>query len=165
MKKVMSTGLGQSVHTVGIDLGTTFSAIAIVDQNGQAKAIPNAEGLLTTPSVAIWYNNAFVAGKPALDLVAGAPPAEHEHMTKSLIRGVKRMIGQPLNGELTTGGHCTTPIEVCAAILAKLARDASAHLGFLFSVSVLTVLAHFGDADRYSMHIAAQMPMQYVFPT
>ncbi len=147
----------QSVQTVGIDLGTTFSGIAIVDQNGQAKAIPNAEGLLTTPSVAIWHNNSFIVGKLALDLVAGAEPVERDKMTKALIRGVKRMIGQPLNGELTSGGHRTTPIEVSAAILAKLARDASAYLGFAVSDAVITVPAHFGDAERNATKMAAEM--------
>ena len=42
------------VQAVGIDLGTTNSAIALVGDDGQARPIPNAEGMLTTPSVALW---------------------------------------------------------------------------------------------------------------
>src|SRR5204863_7590978 len=104
----------------GIDLGTTFSVIAVVDQKGQARAIPNAEGALTTPSVAIWHQDAFLIGQPALDLVKNAPLSMRASMTTALIRGVKRMIGQPPASGLNSAEHRTTPIEVSAAILNKL---------------------------------------------
>ena len=54
---------------VGIDLGTTFSSITIVGNDNRAHAIPNAEGALTTPSVALWRDGAFLIGQPALALV------------------------------------------------------------------------------------------------
>jgi molecular chaperone DnaK len=152
-----SMGIVPSVQAVGIDLGTTFSVIAIVDQKGQAQALPNAEGSPTTPSVAIWHQGAFVVGQPALDLVKNAPPAMRAAMTTDLIRGVKRMIGQPPAGGLNSGGQRTTPIEVSAAILGKLARDASSYLGFHVKDAVITVPAHFGDRERNATKVAAEM--------
>ncbi|GCF07723.1 Hsp70 family protein [Dictyobacter arantiisoli] len=154
----MSVGDGErKIHTIGIDLGTTFSAVAILDQNGQAQALPNAEGSLTTPSVALWHEGTFVVGQSALDLVQSAPLEQREPLTASLVRGVKRMIGQPPDGGLLTGGFRTTPVAVSAAILAKLARDASTQLGFPVSQAVITVPAHFGDGERSATKAAAEM--------
>src|SRR5713226_595759 len=135
-------------QAVGIDLGTTFSAIAIVDEYHNARALLNAEGKATTPSVAIWQDGAYVVGQPALDLVEHASEVERERLAAALIRGVKRMVGNPPTGGLISNGHRTTPVEVSAAILAKLARDASARLSFAVRDAVITVPAHFGDRER-----------------
>ncbi len=143
-------------RAIGIDLGTTFSAAAIVDEQQRARAIPNAEGMLTTPSVALWYEGAFVVGQPALELVQRAEGAEHDRLGASLIRGVKRMIGKPPQGGLFSNGHRTDPVEVSAAILAKLARDASTHLGFPVRAAVITVPAHFVDQERSATKAAAE---------
>jgi molecular chaperone DnaK len=142
---------------VGIDLGTTFSAIAIVDQDHEAQAILNAEGKLITPSVALWHENAYVVGQAALDLIEHAEGDERTRLAAALIRGVKRMVGNPPKGGLISNGHRTTPIEVSAAILAKLARDASARLDFPVRDAVITVPAHFGDRERSATKEAAEM--------
>lgn len=142
---------------VGIDLGTTFSAIAIVGDDGQAHPILNAEGMATTPSVAIWHNNAFLVGQPAQDLVQRAQGAEYERLTAALIRGVKRMVGNPPAGGLISNGYHTSPLEVSAAILAKLARDASFRLNFSVHDVVITVPAHFGDRERNVTQEAAKL--------
>jgi molecular chaperone DnaK (HSP70) len=63
---------------VGIDLGTTNSGLAIVGEDGQARAIPNAEGAFTTPSVAIWHEDMFLVGQAALDLVQQAGESRRE---------------------------------------------------------------------------------------
>src|SRR5262249_17223225 len=109
------------IQAVGIDLGTTYSTLAIVKDNGQAEVVPNGEGELTTPSVAIWHNNAFVVGQPALDLVSNARGRERDQLSTALIRGVKRMMGHLAHGSLVSNGHKTSPVEVSAAILASLA--------------------------------------------
>ena len=57
------------VRAVGIDLGTTNSVVAIVGEDGQTQAIPNAEGMLTTPSVALWDGTKFLVGQTGLDFV------------------------------------------------------------------------------------------------
>lgn len=144
-------------QAIGIDLGTTFSAIAIVDEDREAQAILNAEGKLTTPSVAIWQDGAYVVGQPALDMVEQAEGTERERLAAALIRGVKRMVGNPPLGGLLSNDHRTTPVEVSAAILAKLARDASARLGFAVRDAVITVPAHFGDHERLATKEAAEM--------
>src|SRR5205085_3453383 len=144
-------------QAVGIDLGTTFSAIAILDEEREAQAILNAEGKLTTPSVAIWQDGAYIVGQPALDIVERADGPERERLAAALIRGVKRMVGNPPLGGLISNGHRTSPVEVSAAILAKLARDGSARLGFAVKDAVITVPAHFGDRERIATKQAAEM--------
>lgn len=67
------------------------------------------------------------------------------------------MMGNPPQGGLISNGHHTTPVEVSAAILAKLARDASARLGFGVREAVITVPAHFGDKERSATAQAATM--------
>lgn len=145
------------VQPVGIDLGTTNSAVAVVGENGQSQAIPNAEGAFTTPSVAIRHEDRFLVGQPALDLVQQAMGARREQLSASLIRGVKRMMGTPPQGGLLSNGYRTSPTEVSAAILAKLARDASARLGFKVQDAVITVPAHFGDRERSHTKSAAEL--------
>lgn len=144
-------------QAVGIDLGTTNSAVAIVGEDGQARAIPNTEGTLTTPSVAIWHEGTFLVGQRALDLVQQMVGPRHEQLAAYLIRGVKRMMGNPPQGGLLSNGYRTSPVEVSAAILAKLARDASARLGFKVQEAVITVPAHFGDRERSHTKSAAEM--------
>lgn len=145
------------VTTLGIDLGTTFSAVAIVDEQGQARAIPNAEGSLTTPSVALYDNGTFLIGQAALARIRQAEGAEHERLSNGLIRSPKRMMGNPPVRGLISNGQPTTPIEVSAAILGKLARDASMYLGFPVHDVVITVPAHFSDKERHHTHQAAEM--------
>lgn len=155
--QMQQTQQTQPPQAVGIDLGTTFSAIAIVGKDGQARPIPNREGATTTPSVAIWHQDAFLVGQSAFNLVQRAGGAERLRLSGSLIRGVKRMMGNPPLGGLISNGRSTTPVEVSAAILAKLARDASAYLGFNVRDAVITVPAHFGDRERSATKHAAEM--------
>lgn len=146
-----------AVPVIGIDLGTTNSAVAFVDTNGQARAIPNAEGALTTPSIVLWNEQTFLVGQAALRAVQRAQDGERTHLTGGLIRGVKRMMGDPPRSGLMSNGKRTTPIEVSAAILAKLARDASSYLGLNVRDVVVTVPAHFGDRERSDTKAAAEM--------
>lgn len=144
-------------YAVGIDLGTTFSAIALVGRDGQAHAIANAENSFTTPSVALWHQGTFLVGQPALDLVYRATGTEREQLSAALIRGVKRMMGNPPLGGLYSNGRHTNPVEISAAILSKLTRDASARLGVPINEAVITVPAHFGDKERNATKEAAEM--------
>lgn len=144
-------------YAVGIDLGTTYSALALVDSNGQARPVPNAEASFTTPSVALWHQGNFLVGQPALDLVQRSEGREREQLTAALIRGVKRMMGNPPREGLFSNGRRTNPVEVSAAILSKLAHDASTRLGFTVKDAVITVPAHFGDKERSATREAAEM--------
>jgi molecular chaperone DnaK len=145
------------VQAVGIDLGTTYSVVAIVGEDGQARAIPNAEGLLATPSVALWDGTKFLVGQPALDFVQVTSAEERESRSAALIRGVKRMLGNAPKVGLMSNGYRTSPVEVSAAILARLARDASEWAGFKIQQVVITVPAHFGDRERSETKEAAEM--------
>jgi molecular chaperone DnaK len=145
------------VEAVGIDLGTTFSALALIGTDGQTHPIPNAENTTATPSVVIWHQGAFLVGQPALDLIQQAGGDERDRLSASLIRGVKRMMGNPPASGLFSNGRHTTPIEVSSAILAKLARDASSRVGFTVKDAVITVPAHFGDKERTATREAAEM--------
>jgi molecular chaperone DnaK len=143
-------------QAVGIDLGTTFSSVAIVGDQSQAYAIPNAQGKRTTPSLALWYEGDFLVGQPALEKVAQAQGEERMRLEASLIRGVKRMVGRPPPGGLLSNGRHTNPVEVSTAILRSLVRDASAHLGYQVKDVVITVPAHFVDKERHAISIAAE---------
>ena len=66
------------------------------------------------------------------------------------------MMGRPPTGGLVSNGYRTDPVEVSAAILAKLARDASGLLGFPVREAVITVPAHFGDRERSATKAAAE---------
>jgi molecular chaperone DnaK len=143
-------------RAIGIDLGTTFSASAIVGDQQHVVAIPNREGALSTPSVVLWHEGHFLVGQPALDLVYAVEGQERERLEKSLIRGVKRMIGTPPVGGLSSNGYRTDPVEVSSVILRKLADDASAYLGFPVKDIVITVPAHFVDYERSATRAAAE---------
>jgi molecular chaperone DnaK len=145
------------VQAVGMDLGTTNSVVAIVGEDGQVRAIPNAEGMLTTPSVALWDGTKFLVGQPALDFVQVARGVERERRAAALIRGVKRMIGNAPKNGLMSNGYRTSPVEVSAAILARLASDASERVGFKIQHVVIAVPAHFGDRERSETKGAAEM--------
>jgi len=145
------------LQDIGMDLGTTNSVIAIVGEDGLARAIPNADGMLMTPSVALWDGTKFLVGQPALDFVQAARGVERERRAAALIRGVKRMIGNAPKDGLMSNGYRTSPVEVSAAILAKLARDASEWLGFKVQHVVIAVPAHFGDRERSETKAAAEM--------
>ena len=105
----------------GIDLGTTYSCIAYVDDAGKPVVIPNAENELTTPSVVAFQSESAVAvGTPAKE----ALNAGLEHV----ISMVKRRMG---DGDVTYSGPANeplTPQEVSSYVLRKLVKDARTYL-------------------------------------
>src|SRR5690349_3964900 len=114
----------------GIDLGTTFSVIAIVDDNGQPEALPNAEGERTTPSVVhVNPDGSFVVGKPALAF------------SGDTARTFKRFMG----GEETfpLANRLYTPEQLSTAVLRKLVKDGSAYLKKPIQHAVISVPAYF----------------------
>lgn len=147
---------------IGIDLGTTNSAVAVVE-GGQAKILENAEGDRTTPSViAITKNNERLAGQIAKRQAVTNP----EHT----IFSVKRLIGRKFSDaevqrdkkllpyeiregqgggvEVKTGDKWSSPAEISAMILQKLKADAEAKLGQKIERAVITVPAYFDDSQR-----------------
>src|ERR1035437_7411859 len=147
---------------IGIDLGTTNSAVAIMEL-GNPKIIENAEGARTTPSiVAISKTGERIVGQLAKRQAVTNP--------KNTVFGIKRFIGHTFddpavqkdkaalpfevtaasNGgvEVTLDGKKYRPEEISAMILQKLKNDAEAKLGEKITEAVITVPAYFNDAQR-----------------
>ena len=125
---------------LGIDLGTTFSAMAYVNRHGKPCIIPNAEGQATTPSVLHFYDrDACVVGDEAVKMVVVD--------SLNVVRFIKRSMGEP-NYTLEFFGKPYTPQELSAIILRKLKEDAEEALGFEVRDAVITVPAYFNGAQR-----------------
>jgi len=146
---------------IGIDLGTTNSAMAVYE-NGEAKIIPNKEGKNTTPSVVAFTDKGeILVGDPAKRQMVTNP--------EKTIYSVKRIMGLMCNEEkakearerlpyhvVDKNGACAveidgktyTPQEISAKILMKMKEDAEAYLGAPVTDAVITVPAYFNDAQR-----------------
>lgn len=124
---------------VGIDLGTTYSSIAIVDQDGELKIIPNAESERLTPSAVLFDGETIVVGQIAKEVAASNP----DHV----VTYVKRQIGNK-NWYYNDGQQRHGPAELSALILAKLKRDAELYLNRPIPYAVITVPAYFDDSRR-----------------
>jgi len=123
---------------IGIDLGTTFSAVAIMEA-GKPKIISNSEGDRTTPSVVTVKDGEVLAGKIARNQAISNP----EHT----VRSIKRHMGEK-NFTIQIEGKEYTPQQISAMILQKLKRDAEDYLGHEVKDAVITVPAYFEDAQR-----------------
>jgi molecular chaperone DnaK len=131
---------GDSSIVLGIDLGTTFSAMAVVNEYGKPEIIPNAEGGATTPSVVHFYDeDACVVGEEAVKMVVIDP--------ENVVRFIKRHMGEE-DYTLEFFGRPHTPQEVSALILRKLKEDAEELLGTEINDAVITVPAYFNSAQR-----------------
>ena len=125
-------------RAVGIDLGTTNSAIAVLE-GGEPTIIPNAEGGRTTPSVVAFSKSGEI-------LVGEIAKRQAVTNVDRTISSVKRHMGTDWSVEID--GKKYTAQEISARILAKLKTDAEAYLGEPVSNAVITVPAYFNDAER-----------------
>ena len=132
---------------IGIDLGTTFSAVAIME-GGKATIIPNAEGDRTTPSVVTIKDGEILVGKVARNQAIVSPDLT--------VRSIKRHMGDR-DFRVDIDGKKYTPQEISAMILQKLKRDAEAYLGTKVNDAVITVPAYFDDAQRQATKDAGQI--------
>ena len=159
---------------IGIDLGTTHSAVAVW-QDDAPRIIPDGEGRVLTPSVTAWSpENGWVVGHPARDLLCQDP--------LHAIRSVKRLMGRRMHGldrqaldtlhllyeiapsekqhggvEVVVGDRHLTPQEVSAMILDKLKKDAESFLGHRVDQAVITVPAYFNAAQRQATRDAGRL--------
>ena len=132
---------------IGIDLGTTFSAIAHLDSDGRPWTILNAEGDLTTPSVAFFDRAGAIVGKEAV--------AAGEYEPDRLARFAKRDMGEASFSRQVRGQ--SLPAEVIqAVILHKLKEDAERKLGPI-SKAVITVPAYFNEPRRKATQDAGRL--------
>ena len=137
----------QSTPAVGIDLGTTFSVVARLDENGQPITLVNAEGDRVTPSVVLFDRDDVVVGIEALKALA----TEAEHVAECSKREVGfRVFHKAFDGK-------QYPPEVIEAwILNKLRQDASVQIG-PFTQVVITVPAYFDEVRRKATQDAGYM--------
>ncbi len=131
---------------IGIDLGTTNSAVSVME-GGKPSIITSAEGGRTVPSVVSIKNKEIVVGEIAKRQAIANP--------KHTIRSIKRLMGT--KDKVTVDGKSYKPEEISAMILQKLKRDAEAYLGQKVTKAVITVPAYFGDAQRQATKDAGKI--------
>jgi molecular chaperone DnaK len=146
---------------LGIDLGTTNSAMAVYD-NGEAKIIANKEGKNTTPSIVAFTDKGEI-------LVGESAKRQAVTNPEKTIYSIKRIMGLMMNEDkakeaqtklpyhivdrsgacaIEVAGKTYTPQEISAKVLIKLKEDAEAYLGETITDAVITVPAYFNDAQR-----------------
>ncbi|HEY2704953.1 MAG TPA: molecular chaperone DnaK [Candidatus Dormibacteraeota bacterium] len=155
--------------TVGIDLGTTNSVIAVME-GGEPTVIPNAEGGRTTPSVVAFTRT----GERLVGQVARRQAAVNPENT---VYSIKRFMGRRIEEvqeetkqvpykvvagrdgrvEIEVMGQRYTPEQISAMILQKLKADAEAYLGQKVTDAVITVPAYFNDAQRQATKNAGEI--------
>ncbi len=156
---------------IGIDLGTTNSCVAVME-NGKPKVIENAEGARTTPSVVAYVDDG--------EILVGAP-AKRQAITnpKNTLFAVKRLIGRKFEEEMVqkdinmvpysivkagngdawveAQGKKMAPPEVSAAVLQKMKKTAEDYLGEEVTEAVITVPAYFNDSQRQATKDAGRI--------
>lgn len=135
-------------RAVGIDLGTTNSAVAVLE-GGEPTIIANAEGGRTTPSVVAFSKSGEV-------LVGEIAKRQAVTNVDRTIRSVKRHIGTDWKSPEIDGKRYTAQ-EISARILQKLKRDAEAYLGEDVTDAVITVPAYFDDHERQATKEAGEI--------
>ena len=133
--------------TIGIDLGTTNSCVAVIE-GGEPVVIANAEGARTTPSVVAFSKD----GERMVGQVAKRQAITNPERTVS---SIKREMGTA--HKVTIDGKSYTPQEISAMILQKLKADAEAYLGEKVTQAVITVPAYVTDAQRQATKDAGKI--------
>jgi len=132
---------------IGIDLGTTFSCVAVLE-GGEPVVIPNSEGTRTTPSVvAFTKEGERLVGWPAKRQAVINP--------ERTIMSIKRDMGS--NRKVRIDDKEYTPQEISAMILQKLKQDAESYLGEPVTQAVITVPAYFSDSQRQATKDAGKI--------
>jgi molecular chaperone DnaK len=137
-------------NIVGIDLGTTFSALAVLNAIGKPEIVPNADGERLTPS-AIFFD------EESSDIIrVGVEAVNSRHLNaERSVRWIKRYMGDA-NYRKNVDGKDWTPVELSALILKKLKQECSAEHGEISDV-VISVPAHFDEARRKATMDAGTM--------
>ena len=135
------------MKTIGIDLGTTNSCVAVME-NGEPVVIANAEGARTTPSVVAFNKD----GERLVGQVAKRQAVSNPDRTVS---SIKRHMGENYKVEIDGKGY--TPQEISAMILTKLKKDAEAYLGGEVKDAVITCPAYFTDSQRQATKDAGKI--------
>jgi molecular chaperone DnaK len=131
---------------VGIDLGTTFSAVALV-RDGKPEILPHGNERIMPSVVGTTLDGSMLVGAPARNQYVLYP--------ERTVRSIKRRMGQ--DERVTLGERDFTPQEISALILRELKRGAEAQLGQAVERAVITVPAYFSDAARQATREAGEI--------
>ncbi len=135
------------MKTIGIDLGTTNSCVAVME-NGEPVVIANAEGSRTTPSVVAFQKD----GERLVGQVAKRQAVSNPDKT---VQSIKRHMGSDYKVAIDDKKY--TPQEISAMILTKLKKDAESYLGGTVTDAVITVPAYFSDSQRQATKDAGKI--------
>jgi len=138
--------MSQNNKIIGIDLGTTRSAMAAI-QDGEPKILENNEGERVTPSIVAFDGDERIIGKQAKNQVVTNE--------KNTVKSIKRHMGEDYTVELNDEEY--TPQEISSMILQKLKTDAEDKLGNGVEKAVITVPAHFDDTQRQATKDAGEI--------
>jgi molecular chaperone DnaK len=136
-------------HTaIGIDLGTTYSALAVINPSGRPEIVPNQEGSRVTASAVYFQEDGSVlVGESARAAAAGEPTR--------VITAVKEHMGSPEH-RFEIDGRSYSPVDISALILKRIRQDGERVLGPL-KHAVITVPAYFDEVRRKATMDAARM--------
>ncbi len=132
--------MGDNGYLIGIDLGTTYSCLAYIGEDGTPVVEKNFEQEETTPSVVLFNDSGeIIVGSPAKDMSIMYPP-------ERTVTAVKRQIGTDY--EVSIDGERYTPITLSASILKKMINDFNDNHGCDVKRAVITCPAYFGQQER-----------------
>lgn len=135
------------INAVGIDLGTTYSSLAVVNKYGVPEVVPNAENERLTPSVVLFDEDAIIVGQVARDAILTSPDR--------VVMFVKRQMGTPY-WYFQFEGQRYSATDISAIILRKLKLDAEKRLNRSLQYAVITVPAYFDDDRRRATKSAGE---------
>jgi molecular chaperone DnaK len=131
---------------IGIDLGTTFSGVSVVE-GGKSEIIPVGDERIMPSVVALTPEGKWLVGRPALNQRVLHP--------ENTVRSIKRKMGS--DETVTLGGKAYTPPQISAMILQALKQTAESHMGEKVERAVITVPAYFSDAQRRATRNAGEI--------
>jgi molecular chaperone DnaK len=136
-------------RVIGIDLGTTYCAVAAVNPAGRAEILPNREGDNITPSVVMFDGDSPMVGAMAKQSAMANPT--------NVVQFVKRFMGIGDWTFISDSGQRYSAIEVSSLILRRLKEDAEMQLNDTIEGAVITVPAYFKDGQRQATVDAAEL--------
>ena len=141
------------MEIVGIDLGTTYSAVSYMYEDGKPRILENQDGEKTTPSVVMFQN----FGGDDEPLVGTQAKQQAKLMPEDMVQYIKRFIGDPNWKFDSSSGKSYSPEEISAIILKRLKTGAELALGKEVTHAVITVPAYFDDVRRTATRNAGKI--------
>ena len=135
-------------RALGIDLGTTYTAVAVVDEHGKAVIVNNMEGQATTPSVVYVDHPHYIVGDVALQSTLTEP--------ENVVQFIKRAMGLA-DFRVHIGQRAFSPEFISSVILRKVVQEAADTLREPIDGVVITVPAYFSEAQRQATYEAGQL--------